>query len=92
MAQEALDKVTREPVPDADGRVLGAGDDVFIVEADVEDAGLVACEAAEGFVVILDVPDYAGVVRGAGDEDLVVELEAENRGAVVVVCCGGGDN
>lgn len=92
MAQEAFDKLTRTPIPDADGGIFRAGDNVFVIEADVEDASLVACEATDSFVIVFDIPNYADMVGRASDEDFVVILEAKDGAAVVVTCCRGWGN
>ncbi|KFZ06224.1 hypothetical protein V502_09915, partial [Pseudogymnoascus sp. VKM F-4520 (FW-2644)] len=69
-------------VEDGDGAVFGAGDDVGVVEGEVEDRGGVVGEPAEGEVGVGDGVDDACSVGGAGDEDGGVVLEAEDGGVV----------
>ncbi|KFY45683.1 hypothetical protein V494_00835 [Pseudogymnoascus sp. VKM F-4513 (FW-928)] len=61
-----------------DGAVFRAGDDVFVVEGEVEDCGGVVRDASNGRVGVGDGVDDAGPVGGAGDEDRGVVLEAED--------------
>ena len=86
VARQCADVGARGAVPDVDCEIFGAGDDVFCVEADVEDAAGVLAEAVERLVVFAgDVPNYAGVIARAGHHDGIVVLEAEDAGFVVVV-------
>ncbi|KFZ13000.1 hypothetical protein V501_03933 [Pseudogymnoascus sp. VKM F-4519 (FW-2642)] len=70
-------------VEDGDGAVFGAGDDVFIVERQVQHRSAVVLEAADGTVGVGDGVDDACPVGGAGDEDGGVVLEAEDGGVMV---------
>lgn len=59
---QLLEHCARLAVPDADADVFGAGDDVAVVEGEVEDCGGVVFEAHEGLVVVGDGVDDAGSV------------------------------
>jgi hypothetical protein len=70
-------------VEHSDGTVLRAGDDVFIIERQVQHRSAVVLETANGTVGVSDGVDDARPVRGTGGEDRGVVLEAEDRGVVV---------
>lgn len=63
---------------DGDGAVLGAGDDVFIVEGEVEDCGGVVLDAADRAVGVSDGVDDACSIRRASDEDGGVVLKTKD--------------
>jgi hypothetical protein len=84
VASQLLEELTSFPIPNTEESVLGAGDNVSMVETDVKNTRSVASKAADGSIVVLHVPDDAGVIRRSGDHDLLIKLEAENRRLMVV--------
>ena len=85
MALECADAGSGLAVPDLDHGVLGARNDVLVIEADVENTSFVAVKTVHGDEDMAgNVPDNASVVGGSGDHDFGVVLEAEDGGVMVV--------
>ena len=75
--------LTGGEVPELDGAVVGAAEDVAVVELEAGDAVGVAPER-ELARARLDVPDLDGLVVGAGEDAVGVGLEGAHGGGVAL--------
>ena len=83
MALKHSHEISSAAVPNTDHVVLAAGDDVALIEADVQNAGRVMSETVY-WLPSLDVPDDAGRIGRSGNHDLIVEAQAKNTLGVVL--------